>query len=114
MSLFAILGSTVLFGLAGLAEIGGGWLVWQVVREGAAWFWAVVGGAVLISYGFIPTLQPLTQFGRVYAAYGGWFIILALLWGWLIDHQRPDRWDLIGAVLCLVGTAVIIYGPRAA
>ena len=84
------------------------------MREGAAWFWVVVGGAVLISYGFIPTLQPVTQFGRVYAAYGGWFIILALLWGWLIDHQRPGRWDLIGAILCLVGTAVIIYGPRAA
>ncbi|HEX2912411.1 MAG TPA: YnfA family protein [Chloroflexia bacterium] len=114
MSLFTVLGSLFLFGLAGLAEIGGGWLVWQVVREGASWFWALVGGAVLICYGFIPTLQPVKEFGRVYAAYGGWFIILSLLWGWLIDKQNPDKWDLLGAGFCIIGAVIIIYGPRSA
>ncbi len=114
MSVLAIVGSAVLFGLAGLAEIGGGWLIWQVVRESAAWFWALVGGLVLVSYGFIPTLQPATQFGRVYAAYGGWFIVLALGWGWLVDKNQPDHWDLIGGFICLIGAAIIIYAPRPA
>jgi small multidrug resistance family-3 protein len=112
MSLGTLIWSAMLFGLAGLTEIGGGWLIWQVVREQAAGFWALVGGAVLISYGFIPTLQPVAQFGRVYAAYGGLFIILALLWGWLVDRQTPDMWDVSGAVICLLGAAVILYAPR--
>jgi small multidrug resistance family-3 protein len=109
-----ILGSALLFVLAGLAEIGGGWLIWQVVKEGANWGWALLGGVILIFYGFIPTLQPATTFGRVYAAYGGWFIILALLWGWLVDKNKPDGWDLLGAAFCLVGAAIIIYAPRSA
>lgn len=114
MSLGTIIWSGLLFGLAGLAEIGGGWLIWQVVREHAAWFLALAGGLVLLLYGFIPTLQPVNQFGRVYAAYGGLFIILALLWGWVVDRQAPDRWDVVGAGVCLLGAAVIIYGPRSA
>ncbi len=112
MSLGMLLWSAALFGMAGLAEIGGGWLVWQVVRENAAWWWSIAGGLVLVSYGFIPTLQPAGQFGRVYAAYGGWFIILSLLWGWLVDKQAPDRWDIGGALVCLLGAALIIYAPR--
>ncbi len=113
MSLGMIIWSAALFGLAGLAEIGGGWLVWQVVRESAAWYWALVGGLILVGYGFIPTLQPFTQFGRLYAAYGGLFIILSLLWGWVFDKQTPDGWDTLGGAICLLGAAIIIYAPRA-
>jgi small multidrug resistance family-3 protein len=106
--------SAVLFGIAGLAEIGGGWLVWKVIRDGAAWYWAVTGGVVLVGYGFIPTLQPFNSFGRLYAAYGGAFVFLSILWAWQIDKQVPDSWDWLGGVLCLVGAAIIIYAPRSA
>jgi len=99
------------FLLAGLCEIGGGYLVGRWLREGAPWFVGVLGALLLVLYGIIPTLQP-ANFGRVYAAYGGIFIGLAMVWGWGIDGVRPDRWDLIGAALALVGVAVILYGPR--
>lgn len=102
----------LLFGLAGLAEIGGGWLVWQWVREARPWFFGVVGAVVLILYGIIPTLQADAHFGRVYAAYGGVFIVLSLVWGRLFDGFEADRWDLLGAAICLVGVLVIFFGPR--
>jgi len=83
--------SLVLFLVAGGAEIGGGWLVWQAVREGRPWWFAFpLGAAVLVAYGFIPTAQPTADFGRVYAIYGGFFIILSYLWGWAVDGVRPD------------------------
>lgn len=66
---------------------------------------------LLVLYGMIPTLQP-SSFGRVYAAYGGVFIAMALVWGWLVDQQRPDRYDLIGAALALVGVGIMMYWPR--
>jgi small multidrug resistance family-3 protein len=86
--------SLSLFILAGLCEIGGGWLVWQWLRESRPWPWGVIGGSVLILYGIIPTFQP-AHFGRVYAAYGWVFIVLSLLWGWIFDGNRPDRFDMI-------------------
>ena len=101
-----------LFVLAGLAEIGGGWLVWQWLREGRPWFFGVLGGLVLVLYGVIPTWQASPHFGRVYAAYGGVFIVLSLLWARLFDGFEADRWDLIGAAICLVGVLVIFFGPR--
>ncbi len=101
-----------LFVLAGLCEIGGGYLVWLWLREGKPIGYAFAGVVVLIMYGIIPTFQP-AHFGRVYAAYGGLFIVLSLLWGWGLDGIRPDRFDAIGAVLCLTGMAVIMYWPRA-
>jgi small multidrug resistance family-3 protein len=105
--------SIFLFVMAGLAEIGGGWLIWQVVRAQASWWVALLGGLILAGYGFIAASQPFPQFGRVYAAYGGVFIVMSLLWGWLVDKQRPDGWDITGALICLVGAALIIYAPRA-
>ena len=104
----------LLFVLAGLAEIGGGWLVWQWLREHRPWYWGVLGGLVLILYGVIPTLQREPAFGRVYAAYGGVFVVLSLLWGWRVDGWIPDRWDLIGAGTCLIGVLIIMFAPRAA
>lgn len=103
----------VLFALAGLAEIGGGWLVWQWLREDRPWPWGLVGALVLISYGVIPTWQDSPHFGRVYAAYGGVFIVLSLLWGRVFDGFEADRWDLLGALIALVGVLVIFFGPRA-
>jgi len=102
-----------LFLLAGLCEIGGGYLVWQWLREGKPFVVGLIGGAVLVLYGIIPTLQPAAfNFGRVYAAYGGVFIVLSLLWGWKIDGKAPDTFDMIGGLICLVGVAVIMYWPR--
>jgi len=100
------------FVLAGLAEIGGGYLVWLWLREGRPLWYGLLGGVVLIAYGVIPTFQPETSFGRVYAAYGGIFIVLALLWGWLVDKKNPDLYDWVGAAICLVGVAVIMWAPR--
>lgn len=100
-----------LFVLAGLCEIGGGYLVWLWLREGKPVGYAVLGAVILILYGVIPTYQPV-HFGRVYAAYGGMFIVLSLLWGWGIAGTRPDPFDTIGAVICLTGMAVIMYWPR--
>ena len=99
------------FVLAGLFEIGGGYLVWLWLREGKPSWYAVIGGLVLFLYGVIPTLQP-APFGRVYAAYGGVFIVLSILWGWNIDKIAPDRFDIIGGLVALVGVSIIMYWPR--
>lgn len=103
--------SVLLFLIAGLCEIGGGYLVWQWWRNGAAWAVGLAGALVLVLYGIVPTYQP-ASFGRAYAAYGGWFVVLSVLWGWAIDGVPPDRWDGLGALICLVGVAVIMYAPR--
>jgi small multidrug resistance family-3 protein len=105
--------SVVWFLLAGLAEIGGGYLVWLWLREGRAWWVGALGAVLLVSYGVIPTFQ-LANFGRVYAAYGGVFVAMSVLWGWWVDGQRPDTWDVLGACLCVAGVVVIMYAPRAA
>lgn len=73
----------------------------------------VLGGLLLFLYGVIPTLQP-AHFGRVYAAYGGVFVALSLLWGWCVDGRRPDVPDVIGSAVCLIGVAIIMYWPRRA
>lgn len=105
--------SATLFAVAGLCEIGGGYLVWLWLRDHRTAWLGALGGLVLFLYGILPTLQPETaSFGRVYAAYGGVFIVLSLAWGWAIDGVRPDRYDLIGGTIALVGVAVIMYAPR--
>jgi len=103
--------SIVLFVLAGLCEIGGGYLVWQWWRNGASWTLGLLGAFVLVLYGFIPTYQP-AHFGRTYAAYGGVFIVLAMLWGWSVDGIALDRYDLIGGFVALIGVGIIMYMPR--
>jgi len=99
------------FVLAGFCEIGGGYLVWLWLREKKSLWFAVVGAMVLILYGIIPTFQP-AHFGRVYAAYGGIFIVMAMLWGWQIDRIPPDKYDLIGVFIALIGVCIIMYWPR--
>ena len=109
-----VLRSIGLFLLAALAEIGGAWLVWQGVREHRGWLFAGAGVLALGAYGFLATLQPDPNFGRILAAYGGVFVAGSLGWGMLVDGFRPDRWDLTGAAFCLIGVAVIMYAPRTA
>ena len=103
--------SVFYFVLAGLCEIGGGYLVWLWLREGKSIGLAAIGAVVLVLYGIIPTLQP-ANFGRVYAAYGGVFIVLSLLWGWQVDKILPDRFDIIGGIVAVAGVVIIMYAPR--
>jgi small multidrug resistance family-3 protein len=104
--------SVLLFVLAAVAEIGGAWLIWQGVREHRGLLWAGAGVVALGGYGFVATLQPDASFGRVLAAYGGVFVVGRLVWAMALDGFRPDRFDVIGAAVCLVGVAVIMYAPR--
>jgi small multidrug resistance family-3 protein len=107
-----IIRSVTLFALAGFAEISGGYLVWQWLREGRGIWLGIAGGAILFLYGAIPTLQSEAAFGRVYAAYGGIFILLSILWGMVFDRWKPDRYDVLGTAIALVGVAVIMWGRR--
>ncbi|NMH74156.1 YnfA family protein [Bacillus sp. RO2] len=101
-----------LFILAGIAEIGGGYLIWLWLREGKSAYLGLAGGIALALYGVLATFQSFPSFGRVYAAYGGVFIILSVLWGWGVDRKTPDLFDWIGAGICLVGVSVMLFAPR--
>ncbi|MFI5621840.1 YnfA family protein [Nocardioides sp. NPDC051685] len=105
--------SIALFVVAAIAEIGGAWLVWQGVREHRGLIWIGAGIVALGIYGFVATLQPDAHFGRILAAYGGVFVAGSLAWGMALDGFKPDRYDVAGALICLVGVAVIMYSPRA-
>lgn len=107
-----VIRSLALFVAAALAEIGGAWLVWQGVRVNRGVVWIGAGIVALAAYGLIATLQDEVNFGRILAAYGGVFVAGSLAWGIAVDDFRPDRFDLLGAGLCLVGAAVIMYAPR--
>lgn len=107
----AVVKSLGYFILAGLFEIGGGYLIWLWLREGKSIWYAVWGAVILVAYGVIPTLQP-ANFGRVYAAYGGIFIVLSILWGWKVDNVLPDKFDLIGSMIAFIGVLIIMYWPR--
>jgi small multidrug resistance family-3 protein len=109
--MLAIFKSFSIFILAGLCEIGGGYLVWLTLREEKPWWVGLLGGIILIGYGVVATWQP-ANFGRVYAAYGGIFIIMAIIWGWKVDGIVPDRYDLIGGAVALIGMLIIMYAPR--
>lgn len=104
--------SIVLFALAAFAEIGGAWLVWQGVREHRGLLWIAAGVLALGVYGFMATFQPDPNFGRILAAYGGIFVAGSLAWGVIVDKFQPDRWDYLGATICLIGVAVMMYAPR--
>jgi small multidrug resistance family-3 protein len=104
--------SVLLFLVAAVFEIGGAWLIWQGVREHRGWAWVGVGIAALGAYGFVATLQPDANFGRILAAYGGVFVAGSLAWAMALDGFRPDRFDVIGALICVFGVAVIMYAPR--
>ena len=94
-----VLSSFGLFVVAALLEIGGGYLVWIWLRERKKITYGLIGGIILFVYGIIPTLQP-SNFGRVYAAYGGIFVVMAIIWGLIVDKKRPDRFEIIGGAVC--------------
>jgi small multidrug resistance family-3 protein len=104
--------SAALFVLAAVLEIGGCWLVWQGIREHRGLAWIGLGVIALGGYGFVATQQPDAGFGRILAAYGGVFVAGSLLWGMAMDGFRPDRWDVTGALICLLGVTIIMYAPR--
>jgi small multidrug resistance family-3 protein len=101
----------VLFFVAALTEIGGGYLVWQWLREKKGILIGLIGGIILFLYGIIPTLQP-SHFGRTYAAYGGIFIVSSIIWGIIVDKKKPDRFEIIGSLVAICGAIVIFYTPR--
>lgn len=100
-----------IFFAAALFEIGGGYLVWKWLKEKKAWIYGLLGGLILFVYGVIPTLQP-SHFGRVYAAYGGIFIVSSIIWGAIIDKKTPDKQEIIGAIIALIGAFIIFFAPR--
>lgn len=110
-SLTKISTSLLLFFLAGLCEIGGGYLVWLWLRDDNSWIIGAIGGFILFLYGIVPTFQK-AHFHRIYAAYGGVFVIMSVLWGWLVDGTPPDNYDVIGAVIAVIGVLIIFYYPR--
>jgi small multidrug resistance family-3 protein len=104
--------SIALFIAAAVAEIGGAYLMWQAIKDDRGLLYALAGAIALAGYGAVAALQPDANFGRVLAAYGGVFIIGSLLWGMAFDGFRPDRFDIAGAAVCLVGVTLIMYAPR--
>lgn len=106
-----VLKSIGIFVLAGLCEIGGGYLVWQTLREDKPMWYGVVGGAILVLYGIVATLQE-ANFAKVYATYGGFFIVLSLVWAFVFDKYVPTKYDVIGALIALLGVCIIYYSPR--
>ena len=106
-----IVTTLAVFFLAALLEIGGGYLVWKWLREHKGKIFGLIGGLVLFLYGVIPTLQP-AEFGRVYATYGGIFVVSSVLWGYWVDKKKPDRFEIIGSIIVLIGVAIIFYFPR--
>ena len=110
-SYMAIIKSLLIFILAGICEIGGGYLIWQWLKDDKPYWYGLIGAVILAFYGVVATWQT-ANFGRVYATYGGIFIVLALLWAWKVDGFKPDRWDIIGAAIALIGAGIIIYMPR--
>lgn len=106
-----IVRSLAIFILAGLCEIGGGYLVWLWLKESKSVGYGIAGGLILILYGVVATWQT-ANFGRVYATYGGIFIVMALLWAWKVDGFKPDKWDITGALIALLGVCIIMYMPR--
>lgn len=106
-----IIFSFALFVVAALFEIGGGYLIWKWLREHKKLVVGLAGGVILFGYGIIQTFQ-IVPFGRAYAAYGGVFIVASMLWGFIMDKQKADRFDILGALVALAGTAIIMYAPR--
>ncbi len=97
---------------AALAEIAGCFAFWAWLRLDKSPWWLVPGVASLILFAYLLTLVESDAAGRAYAAYGGVYIVSSLLWLWAVEGVRPDRWDTAGAGLCLVGAAIILFGPR--
>lgn len=106
-----VLKSIAIFILAGFCEIGGGYLIWLWLRENKPFWYGILGGLILALYGVVATLQT-SNFARVYATYGGIFIVMSLLWAYKVDNYLPDKYDIIGAFIALLGVCIIYYAKR--
>ncbi|MAS06905.1 MAG: hypothetical protein CL534_19775 [Ahrensia sp.] len=98
--------------LAALAEIAGCFAIWAWWRLGASVLWVVPGIASLAAFGWLLAQVEAVAAGRAFAAYGGIYIAASVLWMWSAEGQRPDRWDVLGTAVCLVGAAIILAAPR--
>ncbi|MBB3020567.1 small multidrug resistance family-3 protein [Microvirga lupini] len=101
------------YSLAALAEIAGCFAFWAWLRLDRSLLWLIPGGLSLALFAYLLTLVEAGAAGRAYAAYGGVYIVASLLWLWTVEGIRPDRWDLTGGAICLMGAALILLGPRA-
>ena len=101
-----------IFILAGLCEIGGGYLIWLWLRDAQSPLLGMLGGILLITYGVIATFQVFPTFSRVYAAYGGVFIVMSIIWGYVFDKQMPDKYDVIGGIVCIIGVLIMLLPDR--
>lgn len=106
-----LLKSIPIFVLAGLCEIGGGYLMWLWLKEDKPWWYGFLGGLILVLYGVVATWQT-ENFARVYATYGGIFIVMSILWAMKFDDFSPDKYDISGALIALLGVCIIYYAPR--
>ncbi|MFP5449890.1 MAG: YnfA family protein [Alphaproteobacteria bacterium] len=97
---------------AALAEIAGCFAFWAWLRQGQSILWLIPGMVALALFAWLLTLADVEHAGRTYAAYGGVYIASALAWLWAVDGVRPDRWDMVGLLVCLIGAAIILFGPR--
>jgi small multidrug resistance family-3 protein len=100
-----------LFLLAGLCEIGGGYLVWQWLRSGKPLWTGLAGAVLLVIYGIVATWQ-MTSFGKTYAVYGAIFIVMSIVWAWYFDGFKLDRLDVVGGIIIMAGVCVILFWPR--
>ncbi|OYQ35786.1 hypothetical protein CHU95_05775 [Niveispirillum lacus] len=107
-------GTALLYIVAAFAEIAGCFAFWAWMRDGRSALWLVPGMASLALFAWVLTRVPVDAAGRAFAAYGGVYIAASLTWLWLVEGQKPDRWDIAGAALCLAGAATILWGPRGA
>ena len=102
----------LIYALAALAEIAGCFAFWAWIRLDRSPLWIAPGVVSLALFAYLLTRVDSEAAGRAYAAYGGVYIVASILWLWLVEHRTPDRWDIIGASVCLVGAAIILAGPR--
>jgi len=109
--LVVVLSTLGLFFFAAMLEIGGGYLVWKWLRVDKRKIFGVIGGLILFSYGIIMTFQP-ADFDKVYATYGGIFVVSSIIWGYWVDKKKPDRFEIIGSAIVLIGVAIMFYWPR--
>ncbi|GAE83461.1 YnfA family protein [Bacteroides reticulotermitis] len=109
--MISIVKTILIFILAGICEIGGGYLVWLSVKGGKPLWYGLLGGGVLVLYGLVATLQT-ANFAKVYATYGGFFIALSLVWAFIFDKYTPTKYDIIGALIAILGVCIIYYSPR--
>ncbi len=102
----------LIYPLAALAEIGGCFAFWAWLKLDRSLLWLAPGVACLIAFAWLLTLVPSEAAGRAFAAYGGVYICASLIWMALVEKTPPDRWDILGGLVCLVGAGLILFGPR--